>query len=74
MINYYSNNEWSDDDNDYNFNEVNCLQELLHTKIINKCVFHHDHLINAQLSSEKSLLQQEMTTINITQSQYFNLE
>jgi hypothetical protein len=74
IINYYSNKEWSDDDNNYNFDETNCLQELLHTKIINRCVFHHDHLINAPLLSEKSLLQQEMPTINCTQSQDLNLE
>jgi hypothetical protein len=63
--NYYSNkNEWSDDDNNHNFDEINYLQELSHTKIINSCVFHYDHLINAQLLSEKSLLQQEMPIWN----------
>jgi hypothetical protein len=25
LINHYSNNEWSDDDNNYNFDEINCL-------------------------------------------------
>ena len=75
MINYYSNkNEWSDDDNNHNFDEINYLQELSHTKIINSCVFHYDHLINAQLLSEKSLLQLEMPTVNSTQSQNLNSE
>jgi hypothetical protein len=74
LINYNSNNEWSDDDNDYSFDEIDCLYELSHTNIINRCVFHHDHLINPQLLSEKSLLQQETPTINSTQSQDLNLE
>jgi hypothetical protein len=69
LIHHYSNNEWSRDDNDDYFDEVLCYQELLHSEIIDRCKFSNGHIINAQLSSDKSILQEEFTTINGTERQ-----
>jgi hypothetical protein len=65
----FSDNDWSDDDGDYNFDERH--EELSHTEIID-CKFNHGHHIDARLSSNKSLLQKEMLTINNTKTQDLN--
>ncbi len=46
-----------------------CYQELFHSEIINRCEFSNGHILNARLSSDKSILQEEHTTINGTQRQ-----
>jgi hypothetical protein len=74
MIPHYSNNEWSDDDNDDYFDDIFCYQELSHSQIINRCKFMNGHVINSRHSLGKSLLQQEMTTINSTERQDSTVE
>ena len=50
----------SDDDLDiYN---VLQSQELSHSEIINRCNFNQRHIINARLSSKKSIIQKEIST------------
>jgi hypothetical protein len=60
-------NNWSDDDGDYNFDERH--NESSHTEIIDRCNFDHGHLINARLSLNRSLLQEEISTIKYTKTQ-----
>jgi hypothetical protein len=63
-IHHYSKDEWSgDDSNDY-IDDILCFQELLHSEIIDRCKFSNGHIINAQLSSDKSILQSKFTPIN----------
>jgi hypothetical protein len=69
LIHHYSNNEWSGDDNDDYIDDLLCYQELLHSEIIDRCEFSNGHVINAQLSSDKSIIQEEFTTINGTERQ-----
>jgi hypothetical protein len=69
LINHYSNDEWSGDDNDDHIDDILCYQELLHSEIIDKCKFSNGHIINAQCSSDKSILQDEFSTINGTERQ-----
>jgi hypothetical protein len=59
----------SGDDNDDYIDDILCYQELLHSEIIDRCKFSNGHIIKAQLSSEKSILQEEFTTINGTERQ-----
>ncbi len=64
MIHHYSNNEWSGDDNDDYIDDILCYQELSYLEIIDRCKFSNGHFINARLSSDNSILQEEFTTIN----------
>ncbi len=68
MIHHYSNDEWSGDDNDY-IDDILCYQELLHSEIIDRCKFSKGHNIHALLSFDKSILQDEFTTIYGTERQ-----
>jgi len=71
LIHIYSDNEYSsDDDNDHYIDDILCYQELSHSEIIDRCKFSNGHIINARLSSDKSVLQEEFTTINGTERQY----
>jgi hypothetical protein len=69
LIHHYSNNEWGSDDNNDYIDDILCYQELLHLEIIDRCKFNNGHIINAQLSSDKSILQEEFTTVNGTARQ-----
>jgi hypothetical protein len=46
-----------------------CNQVLSHSEIIGRCKFSNGHILNAQISSDKSSLQEELTTINGTERQ-----
>ncbi len=70
LITNFRDNDWSDDDGDYNFDKRH--EALSHTEIIDRCKFNHGHLINARLSSNRSLLQEEMSTVNNTKTQELN--
>ncbi len=70
LITNFRDNGWSDDDGDYNFDKRH--EELPHTEIIDRCKFNHGHLINARLSLNRSLLQEEMLTVNNTKMQDLN--
>jgi hypothetical protein len=54
-----SDREWSDDEDEVNFDAMNTEEEYSHAKIINQCDFGQRHLIDARLSSNTTLLQQE---------------
>ncbi len=54
-----SDSEWSDDENEVNFDAMNTEEEYSHAKIINQCDFGQRHLIDACMSSNITLLQQE---------------
>jgi hypothetical protein len=43
--------------------------ELSYTEIIDRCSFDHEHLINARLSSNRPLLEEDVSTINYTMAQ-----
>ena len=68
-MHHYSNNKWSSDDNNDYIDAILCYQELLHLEIIDRYKFSNGHIINAQLSSDKPILQEEFTTINCTERQ-----
>jgi hypothetical protein len=70
LIHIYSDNEYSseDDNNDY-INDILCYQELSHSEIIERCKFSNGHILIAQLSSDKSILQEESTMIDGTEWQ-----
>ncbi len=70
LITNFRDNNRSDDDGDYNFDKRH--EELSHPEIIDRCKFNHGHLINARLSSNRSLLQEEMLTDNNTKTQDLN--
>ncbi len=60
---------YSDDDNDDYIYDIFGYQELSHSEIIDRCKFSNGHILNAQLSSDKSILQEESTTIDGTEWQ-----
>ncbi len=70
MIHHYSDDEWGGDDNNDYIVDILCYQELLHSEIIERCEFSNGQVINARLSSDKSILQEEFTTINGTERQH----
>ncbi len=70
MIHIYSDDKYSgNDDNCDKINEILCYQELFHSEIIERCNFSNSHLSNMQLSSDKSILQEEHTMIDGTEMQ-----
>jgi hypothetical protein len=54
-----SDSEWSDNDDGVNFDAMNTEEEYSHADIINQCDFGQRHLINALISSNTTLLQQD---------------
>ena len=54
-----SNSKWSDNEDEVNFDAMNTEEEYSHAKIINQCDFGQRHLIDAHISSNMTLLQQE---------------
>ncbi len=64
MVYIYSGDEYSSDDgNNDNIDDILCYEELSHSEIINRCKFSNDYILNAQLSSDKSILQEEVELI-----------
>jgi len=66
--------ECSDDGNDCYVDDILSSGELLHLEIINKCNFWHDHIIDAQLSYDKSPKQQEISAVNNPERQDITAE
>jgi hypothetical protein len=54
-----SDSKWSEDEDEVNFDVMNTEEEYSHAKIINQCDFWQRHLIDARISSNTALLQQE---------------
>ncbi len=54
-----SEGEWSDDEDEVNFDAMITEEEYSDAKIINQCDFRQRHLIDARTSSNMTLLQQE---------------
>ncbi len=61
LITNFRDNDWSDDDGNYNFDKRH--EELSHAEITDRCKFNHGHHINARLSLDRSLLQEEILTV-----------
>jgi hypothetical protein len=55
------NNGCSNDENDIENHSINIYNEYLHSEIINRCDFGQNHLIQARLSSNNSLIQHQET-------------
>jgi hypothetical protein len=55
------NNGCSDDENDMENDSINIYNEYLHSEIINRCDVGQNHLIQARLLSNNSLIQQQET-------------
>jgi hypothetical protein len=60
------NNGCSDDENDMENDSINIYDEYSHSKIINRCDFGQNHLIQARLSSNNSLIHHQ--EINSTEN------
>ena len=56
-------NWWSNDENDMEDDSINIYDEYSHSKIINRCDFGQNHLIQARLSSNNSLIQHQENKI-----------
>ncbi len=70
MIHIYSDDKYSsDDDNDHYIHSILCYLELSHSEIIDRCKFSHGHIVNARLTADKSIIQEELATINGTERQ-----
>jgi hypothetical protein len=54
-----SDGKWSDNEDEVNLDAMNTEEEYSHAKIINQCDFGQRHLIDARISSNTTLLQQE---------------
>ncbi len=58
LFSYYSDDNWDDDEIDSDSEFINQNEEYSHSEIIHQCNFGANHLINARLSSKRSLLYQ----------------
>jgi hypothetical protein len=58
----FSNNYYSDDENETELDLINIYNEYSHREIINRCDFRQNHMIHARLSSNKSLIQEQVQT------------
>ncbi len=58
----FSNNYYSDDENDTELDPINMYDEYSHREIINRCDFGQNHMIHARLSSNESLIQEQVQT------------
>jgi hypothetical protein len=52
---YCRDDDWSDDENDVEFDSMHKHEEYSHSEMIHQCNFGFRHLINARLSSKASL-------------------
>jgi hypothetical protein len=70
LIHISSDDEYSsNDDNDHYIDDILCYQELSHLEIIDRCKFSNGHIVNARLTADKSIIQEEFATINVTERQ-----
>ncbi len=58
----FSDNYYSDDENDTELDLINIYNECSHREIIDRCDFGQNHMIHARLSSNKSLIQEQVQT------------
>ena len=58
----FSDNYSSDDENDTELDPINIYDEYSHREIINRCDFGQNHTIHARLSSDISLIQEQVQT------------
>ncbi len=58
----FSNNYYSDDENDTKLDPINIYDEYSHREIIDRCDFGKNHMIHARQSSNKSLIQEQVQT------------
>jgi hypothetical protein len=54
-----SDGKWSDNEDEVNFDAMNTEEEYSHAAIVNQCDFGQGHLIDACISSNTTLLQEE---------------
>ena len=59
---YYSTAEWSDDDNDFDYDFMNADKLSSHAEIIDQCDFRQVHLIDSHVYSNTTLLQPRENT------------
>ncbi len=70
-----SDGKWSDDEDEVNFDAMNTEEEYSPAEIINQCDFGQRHLIDACISSNTTLLQQEgLKTFTETSNSGLNLD
>jgi hypothetical protein len=58
----FSDNYYSDDENDTELDPINIYDEYSHREIIDRCDFGQNHMIHARLSSNESLIQEQVQT------------
>ncbi len=58
----FSDNYYSDDENDTELDPINIYDEYSHREIIDRCDFGQNHMIHARLSSNKFLIQEQVQT------------
>ncbi len=56
----FSNNYYSDDENDTELDPIHIYNEYSHREIIDRCDFGQNHMIYARLSSNISLIQEQV--------------
>ncbi len=60
--------EWSDDENNFDYDVMNTDEQYSHAEIINQCDFRQIHLIDARVSSNTTLLQPRKNTLTTSDS------
>ena len=60
---YYSTTEWSDDDNNFDYDFMNTEELYSHAEIIDQCDFRQIHFIDPHLSSNTTLLKPRENTL-----------
>jgi len=65
---YYSTAEWSDDDNDFDYDFMNTDEVYSHAEIIHQCDFKQVHLIDPHVYSKTTLLQPREYTLSTSDS------
>ncbi len=58
----FSNNYYSDDENDTELDPIIIYDEYSHREIIDRCDFGQNHMIHTRLSSNKFLIQEQVQT------------
>ena len=65
---YYSSTEWSDDENDFDYDFMNTEELYSHAEIIDQCDFRQVHLIDPHVYSNTTLLQPRENTLSTSDS------
>ncbi len=65
---YYSTAEWSDDDNDFDYDFMNTDKLYSHAEVIHQCDFRQVHLIDTHVYSNTTLLQPRENTLSTSDS------